>query len=401
MSSAIRCQDVWKSYRIYEHHATSLKERVVSRGNSYEEFWALREIDFDVPTGVTLGIIGSNGSGKSTLLKVIARILAPNRGSVTAHGTMSSLLELGTGFHPELTGKENVYLAGSLLGQKEREVASRYDGIVDFAGISEFMDVPVKNYSSGMYARLAFAVAISVEPEVLLVDEVLAVGDESFQIKCHERIAELRRQDRTVVMVSHNLEAIRSLCSEAIWIDDGIMRSHGKTPDVIGDYLTEVHSGEESTATSPGQRSGSGEVEITDVSFVNSEGASLGAFRTGEQITVRVRYEAKQEVPEISCALLFLRADSLQLLYGQNSKEGGLPLQLAKQGVIEYTIPELPFLKGSILVTVGLHDELGLRAYDWRDRGYSFLVFEDTGSPMEVGAVRLGGQWGVSSSVPV
>jgi lipopolysaccharide transport system ATP-binding protein len=401
MSAAIRCHDVWKSYRIYEHQATSLKERVVKRRNSYEEFWALREIDFDVPAGATLGIIGSNGSGKSTLLKVMARILAPNQGSVATYGTMSSLLELGTGFHPELTGKENVYLAGSLLGQKEEEVAARYDGIVDFAGISEFMDVPVKNYSSGMYARLAFAVAISVEPDILLVDEVLAVGDESFQIKCHERIAELRRQDRTVVMVSHNLEAIRSLCSEAIWIDEGTMRSQGKTSDVIADYLSEVHSGEEAIATSPGQRTGSGEVEVADVSFVNSDGAPQGAFRTGERMTVRIRYEAKQAVPEISCALLFYRADNLQLLYGQNSKEGGIPLQLAKEGVIEYTIPSLPFLKGSVLVTVGLHDELGLRVYDLRERGYSFLVFEDTRSAMEVGAVRLGGEWGVSSSVAV
>ncbi len=238
---AISCDGVWKSYRIYHQRAHTLKEKVLSRAHRYEDFWALKGIDLEVEAGTTIGIIGANGSGKSTLLKTLAKILTPNKGSLTVRGTISPLLELGTGFHPELTGKENVFLAGSLLGQPKKEIEKRYDGIVDFAGIETFMDIPVKNYSSGMYARLAFAVAISVDPEILIVDEVLSVGDEGFQMKCWERISELRAEGRTIVLVSHSLPTVRTLCSKAVWLEKGTVREVGKAADVVADYLAEVH----------------------------------------------------------------------------------------------------------------------------------------------------------------
>ena len=179
--SAVVCEEVWKSFRIYHQRSNSLKERVITRRNHFEEFWALKDISLEIPHGATLGIVGSNGSGKSTLLKTIARILTPNKGSVHVEGRMSSLLELGTGFHPELTGRENVFLGGSVMGMSKLELNKNYSGIVEFAGIESFIDMPMKNYSSGMYARLAFALAISVDPEILVIDEVLAVGDEDFQ----------------------------------------------------------------------------------------------------------------------------------------------------------------------------------------------------------------------------
>ncbi|MGA1516078.1 MAG: ABC transporter ATP-binding protein, partial [Ilumatobacteraceae bacterium] len=203
---AVAVHDLWKSFRLYHERNQFLKAAILrGRRARYEEFWALKDVSFEVPVGTTFGVIGSNGSGKSTLLKCLAGILVPERGSVEISGRISALLELGAGFHPELSGRENVFLNGAILGLSKKEIAARFDSIVDFAGLEDFIDTPVKNYSSGMFVRLGFAVAAHVEPEVLLVDEVLSVGDEAFQRKSAEKIEQFRREGRTIVFVSHGL----------------------------------------------------------------------------------------------------------------------------------------------------------------------------------------------------
>jgi lipopolysaccharide transport system ATP-binding protein len=395
---AIECRGVWKSYRIYHQRSHTLKEKVLSRRNRYDDFWALRGVDLEIQSGTTFGIIGANGSGKSTLMKSLARILSPNRGTVTVHGTVSPLLELGTGFHPELTGRENLFLGGSLLGQTRSHIQSRFDDIVDFAGIGEFIDAPVKNYSSGMYARLAFALAINVDPEILLVDEVLSVGDESFQMRCYQRIAELRMEGRTIVMVSHNLDTIKSMCSHAIWLEHGEVALVGEAHEVAAGYLAEVHKdASQSSGLAPsGTREGTGEVEVTGVTFVDRKGVVAGAFRTSEPLTVRVQYRTEGRVDDVACGIAVLSAQNLSYLFGHSSKAAGMSLDLEGEGTIEFTLPSLPLLQGSYVVTVAL-EGVG-RIYDLHDRRYSFLVFENPDLPLQAGMVRVDGSWTVSPS---
>jgi len=393
---AIACQGVWKSYRIYHQRSHTLKEKVLSRRNMYEEFWALRGVDLDVEEGSTLGIIGLNGSGKSTLLKTMARILTPNRGSVLVNGSVSPLLELGTGFHPELSGRENVFLACSLLGQTRSHVEAKYDEISDFAGIDNFMDIPVKNYSSGMYARLAFAVAISVEPEILIVDEVLSVGDEGFQLRCYQRIAELRSQGRTVVLVSHSLPTIRAMCTQVAWIEDGVVKELGKAADIVGDYLTEVHGeggDEHDKMRTTGRRYGSGQAEITAVDILDGDGEPAKTFRTGDPLSIRLSYTAQDVGEDLVCGLSVFRAENLAYLFGQNTVQAGVPLTTSGEGVVELTVPQLPLLKGHYFINLALHDQSGHRMYDCHDRRYGFAVTDNPSMPIEGGMVHVKSEW--------
>ena len=402
MGVAIACHEVWKSYRIYHQRSHTLKEKVLTRRNVFEEFWALRGIDLAVPEGAAMGIIGANGSGKSTLLKTMARILTPNKGSVMVNGTVSPLLELGTGFHPELTGRENVFMACSVLGQKRRDVEDRYEQISAFAEIESFMDIPVKNYSSGMYARLAFAVAISVEPEILIIDEVLSVGDESFQLRCYQRLEELRAQGRTIVLVSHSLPTITSMCTEAAWVDHGEIREVGTAEDVVASYMAAVHSeaaeyAEQAEQHPPGKRYGSGQAEITDVSFVDGDGQAVSSFRTGDPLTMRLEYRAEEVDDELVCGIGVLRAENLAYLFGQNTVQAGVPLP-RKEGTVEFTLPSLPLLKGEYLVNVVLHDRSGRHIYDCHDRKYWFSVVENAAMPVEGGMMHVTGEWSAWTS---
>lgn len=397
---AISCEGVWKSYRIYHQRSHSLKEKVLSRRNLYEDFWALRGVDLEVRQGATTGIIGANGSGKSTLLKTMARILTPNRGSVRVNGSVSPLLELGTGFHPELSGRENVYLGGSLLGHTKRDIDAIYDDIVQFAGIEEFMDIPVKNYSSGMYARLAFAVASSVDPEILIVDEVLAVGDESFQMRCNERISDLRAEGRTIVIVSHSLPTIRSMCSSAIWLDHGEVRESGTATEVVTSYLDEVHK---RTSQQPrevkGKRYGTGEAAITDVRFVDRDGVVMSRFRTGDPMTVRMTYRIRGEVDSMAWGIGLFRSDNLAHVFTQSTVEEDLPFNLSGEGAVEFTIPSLPLLPGEYVVTVAAHDKPLHRIYDCHELRHSFSVSTNPRLPLEGGLVHVESEWKVSPSV--
>lgn len=397
--NAIVCEDLWKSYRIYHQRSHTLKERLTSRRSRYDQFWALKGVDLEVVSGSTVGLIGQNGSGKSTLLKTMARILSPNRGTVEVNGAVSSLLELGIGFHPELTGRENVYLGGSLLGLTRRDIDARYDEIVEFAGIEPFMDAPVKNYSTGMYARLAFATAVSVDPEILLIDEVLSVGDESFQMRCYERIAEFRNDGRTIVLVSHSLDTIRSLCSQAVLIHEGVVTLAGNPHDVVAGYLREIYAETEhqQEGTLGPNRFGTGEAEITQVGILDGEGEPGSMFRTGDSLTIRVNYRLNESLADASCGIAVYRAENLTYLFGHNSREAGISLGPSGAGTLEYTVPSLPLMAGSYVVTVALHDT-AKRIYDYHDRQYSFLVFERPGSQVEKGIVQVPSQWKVGPS---
>lgn len=234
---AVIVDHVSKRFRLYRERNLSLKSAILrGRTSISDEFWAVRDVSFDVPEGETFGLIGKNGSGKSTLLKTLARIYHPDEGSITMRGRVASLLEVGSGFHPELSGRENVYLNGSILGLSRKEVAARFDEIVEFSGVEKFIDQPVKNYSSGMYVRLGFAVAINVRPDVLIVDEVLAVGDGEFKKRSKEKFRELTQEGRTVILVSHSLGQVRSMCHQVAWLENGRLRQLGPAAEVTRAY---------------------------------------------------------------------------------------------------------------------------------------------------------------------
>ncbi|WIE66323.1 ABC transporter ATP-binding protein [Curtobacterium sp. MCLR17_036] len=230
-------EHVSKRFRMYHERNDSLKSMVMRGKKSvHEDFWALKDVSFEVPHGTTFGLIGKNGSGKSTLLKCLAKILWPEEGSITARGKQASLLEVGSGFHPELSGRENVFLNGSILGMSRKEVARKFDEIVSFSGVGHFIDQPVKNYSSGMYVRLGFSVAVAVTPDILVVDEVLAVGDATFQKRCREKFREMKQDGRTVILVSHSMSTVKDMCDEVAWLNQGDLKMIGKTKDVVAAY---------------------------------------------------------------------------------------------------------------------------------------------------------------------
>ena len=254
-----------KSFRIHHQKTNSLKQLLAARGrNRFEDFVAVNDVTFDVREGEVFGVIGQNGSGKSTLLKCMAGILQPNSGSVSVYRRMGALLELGAGFHPELTGRENIFLNAAILGMGRREISGRFDEIVDFSGLHTFIDQPVKTYSSGMYVRLAFAVAINVDPQLLIVDEILAVGDVSFQRRCMEKFVEFRNEGRTIVLVTHDMGSIKNLCDRAIWLEHGKVVDAGDPSDLVEAY-TERMLGADSRSADGSVRRGSGEIRITSV----------------------------------------------------------------------------------------------------------------------------------------
>jgi len=311
MTYACKIEKLGKEYRVNRAEATgnfgyrTLREdltrlaraplqmlRGQARPSRFEEFWALREVSFDIEPGEVVGIIGRNGAGKSTLLKILSRITKPTTGSVEIHGRVGSLLEVGTGFHPELSGRENVYLNGAILGMSRGEIARKFDEIVAFAEVERFLDTPVKRYSSGMYVRLAFAVAAYLEPEILIVDEVLAVGDMAFQHKCLGRMQEVGRTGRTVLFVSHNMAAIESLCTRAILLDGGRVACCGDTPDLVAEYRRRV------MAPTTGMRnrfSGQGRV-LRSVTLVDDSGAPTSFLPLGGRFHLRIGLEAPDPI---------------------------------------------------------------------------------------------------------
>jgi ABC-2 type transport system ATP-binding protein len=241
---AVHVDHVSKKFRLYHERNQSIKSAVMrGRMSVHDDFWALKDVSFEVPVGSTFGLIGSNGSGKSTLLKCLAKIYAPDKGSISARGRLAGLLEVGSGFHPELSGRENVFLNGSILGMSKKEITRKFDEIVEFSGVEQFIDQPVKNYSSGMYVRLGFSVAINVDPDVLVVDEVLAVGDQEFQDKCRQKFQDFKDAGKTVILVSHAMGSVQEMCDHAAWLRQGELVTVGEAEPTIKAYMDSLHRG--------------------------------------------------------------------------------------------------------------------------------------------------------------
>ena len=306
MSTAIEIEGIAKEYRIQRNQGdTMLRERLVNmfrsplrRKSRSESLWALKDVSFDVEPGEVVGIIGRNGAGKSTLLKILSKITYPTRGRFGVRGRVASLLEVGTGFHEELTGRENVFLNGSSLGMTRAEVQKKFDAIVAFSGVERFLDTPIKRYSSGMRVRLGFAVAAHVDPDVLIVDEVLAVGDAAFQKKCLDSMQDLRSGGRTVLFVSHHMAAVENLCSRGIWIEGGEVKMDGPTSDVIaaymGSFATIGHAREFGDVKG---RYGTGQIRFEGVEFLDADGNPKSVVRCGDGLTIRLRYRAREPIP--------------------------------------------------------------------------------------------------------
>lgn len=303
-SNSIEVQSLSKRYMLGERERSAqLREHLVKllkfgvQRKQLDAVWALRDLTFSVPEGQVVGIIGRNGAGKSTLLKILSRITHPTSGSIRVRGRVASLLEVGTGFHEELTGRENVFLNGSILGMKRREIERRFDAIVEFSGVEQFIDTPIKRFSSGMRLRLGFAVAAHLDPDVLVVDEVLAVGDAGFQKKCIAAMADLQTGGRTVMFVSHNMAAVENLCSRGIWIDKGQLRMDGPSKEVIKAYLS-TYAGEESRGTelTVEGRTGSGEMRYTNIELLAPDGSPSPIIQSGDDLTLRLHFRAEQKI---------------------------------------------------------------------------------------------------------
>jgi lipopolysaccharide transport system ATP-binding protein len=308
MPKTIVVDSLSKRYRLGKlKHETMLREVLVNAvkhpfrrmRSKQETIWALKDVGFSVERGEVVGIIGRNGAGKSTLLKVLSRITYPTSGTMHVQGRVSSLLEVGTGFHEELTGRENVFLNGSILGMKAKEIKRKLDSIIDFAGVERFVDTPIKRYSSGMKLRLGFAVAAHLDPDVLFVDEVLAVGDADFQKRCLDTMDDMSRGGRTVLFVSHNMAAVDNLCPRAIWIEAGALKADGNTKEIIRDYLSSFAQAQQTgyDLSAIESRAGNGMVRYTGVEFLDADGHATSLFRTGEALRMRLYFNARDTVP--------------------------------------------------------------------------------------------------------
>jgi lipopolysaccharide transport system ATP-binding protein len=384
MSMAVHFEQVSKRFILHHERPRSFQELAIGllrrNDSAREEFWALKDVSFTIPAGETVGIIGPNGAGKSTVLKLVSRIIEPTSGRVESNGRLGALLELGAGFHPDLTGRENVYLNGSILGLSHREIDRQFDSIVDFAEIARFIDMPVRNYSSGMLMRLGFAVATSFHPDILLIDEVLAVGDQAFQAKCLQYITQMREQGVTILFVSHGLDMVRRLCHRAIWLDEGQVQAIGPADEVITSYLSQVWKDtnirllDEGDATGRGSRWGSGEAIVTKVEFLNEAGRVQRVFQTGSIFVARIHYRAHQPVHMPAFGVAIYREDGTHV-NGPNTVESGYEIDVIEgDGTVDYVVESLPLLPGHYEFTAAIYDHHSVHPYDHQHRAYTFEV---------------------------
>ncbi|WP_420627291.1 ABC transporter ATP-binding protein [Candidatus Leptofilum sp.] len=357
-----------------------------------ESLWAVRGVSFDVLPGQCFGIVGRNGSGKSTILKLIARILRPNNGRILINGRVSALLELGAGFHPDLTGRENIFLNAALLGFEEASTHAYYDRIVEFSELEEFIDMPVKHYSSGMYMRLGFSVAIHMQPDILIVDEILAVGDQAFQSKCIDAIMQMKERGVTIIIVSHNINLVRTLCTHILWIDKGIPQAYGPVDEIAAEYVAHAYQKPGELAATDFARTGSGEIEIISTNFLDLHNEPREIYATGEPMTIEIRYLAHKPIDNPEFGLAIFRQDGVQL-NGPNSTLAGVDLgTLIGEGVVRYEIEQLPLLPATYLVTTAVHDSRTHQCYDYHKKAYSFRVEAGTADELD-GLLQLPARW--------
>ncbi|MFQ5790178.1 MAG: ABC transporter ATP-binding protein [Acidobacteriota bacterium] len=433
MSIAVSVSDLGKLYQRYSHRkqfrtlkSALLRGSLIRDLRPDETFPALSGVTFNVRAGSTFAVIGRNGSGKSTLLKVLAGITKPTSGRVQVEGRISALIELGAGFHPEITGRENVFINGIMLGLSKREIEGLFDEIVRFAELEEFIDAPVKTYSSGMYMRLGFAVAIHVNPDVLLIDEVLAVGDEAFVHKCLDKISEFRRRSKTILLVTHSLGLVEKMADEALWIDGGQVQLRGDPRKVVDAYLARVTTREEEAmavaeaqavaefvegqAESEGAREdvepssafkkekgrwGSREIEITDVALLGTDGAPRHIFQTGEPVTVRLKVKTSGTIRDFAFGVAIFNADGV-CCYGTNTHlEEFVPVQLSGAGEVRVVLDRLDLIEGAYFLDVAAHQRDGY-PFDYHRALYSFRV---NSRIKDIGIYRPSHRWEFTSNI--
>lgn len=417
MRPIIKVEDLSKLYYLGGSGAaySTLRETVMevarkplrylrSGGNNSQTLWALKDVSFAVSPGDVVGIIGRNGAGKSTLLKVLSRIVEPTSGRVELYGRVASLLEVGTGFHPELTGRENIFLNGSILGMTRKEIESKFDEIVAFAEVEKFIDTPVKRYSSGMYVRLAFAVAAHLEPEILVVDEVLAVGDAAFQKKCLGRMRDVASMGRTVLFVSHNMAAVSSLCSSAMLLWDGkVEYPLGNVEGAVQQYLSQVHKITKTKLAERTDRQGNGKVRIDDFATFDANGNELEYLATGQEIDFRIYYSTRENnLQNVSVAIgLSSNAGGFVSMLG-NGIAGDTFETIAREGYFACRIKKLPLMPGNY--TAGLIVRSNEVILDWIQQAVTLVVepgdFYGTGRmpPASHTGVLLEQEWSVNGS---
>ena len=439
--NAIELTNVSKVYRRYAQRRqfATLKSALLSRSlvsdlTPEETFPAVREMTVAVPAGRTLGVIGRNGSGKSTLLKLVAGITKPTTGTVKVNGRISALIELGAGFHPEISGRENVFINGIMLGLTKREITRRFDEIVEFAELADFIDAPVKTYSSGMYMRLGFAVAIHVDPDVLLVDEVLAVGDEGFTHKCLDKFADFKRRGKTILLVTHSLGLVERFCDEALWMDAGLKQAEGDPKRVVGAYITDVEKTEEQqlaaddakahdavVAISPDDpasaalpdhpvetgeapadmfkategRWGSREIEITDVQLIGPDGEAGHVFHSGQPVTVQITLRAPLAMDDFVVGIGLFNAEGI-CCYGTNTSIEQLrAVRIHGDATARFTIESLDLVEGTYKLDVAVHKMDGY-PFDYHRLLYTFRVKSRT---KDVGIYRPAHHWEFSDAM--
>ncbi len=402
---AIHAKELGKCYRIYAKPIHRVWDLVFPKRGRYSAFWAVRNVYLDIPHGSTVGIIGENGAGKSTLLKLLTGISAPSTGTVQVNGRVASLLELGAGFHPEFSGRENIYLNCSILGMTDEEIAERYDSIVAFSELGDFIERPVKTYSSGMYVRLGFSVAASVNPDILIIDEALAVGDEHFKGKCTNRLNEFREQGKTTVFVSHDMGAIKSMCQWVVLMDQGVVLEQGSAEKVADEYLKRAHArGNQRLSTlnrgsSEYPRWGTGEIETLDIDLFGADSEPTHVFRPGEPFSVRIRWVAREQCQHPVFGIGLYRSDGTYI-NGSNHQWRHEPIDLGlvekgQEGEVEMAFEGLPLLQGQYYLTTFLYDhsKAGPTAIDHREHAATFEVIDS--EQMQHGMLLLPTRWTV------
>lgn len=402
--NAIEVKNVKKKFKVYLDKGSQLKERLLFRSrNRYEERWVLDDVSFEVKEGEAIGLIGHNGCGKSTTLKLLTRIMYPDSGSIELKGRVSSLIELGAGFHPDMSGRENIYTNASIFGLSKKEIDERLDDIIEFSEMEPFLDNPVRTYSSGMYMRLAFSVAINVNADILLIDEILAVGDVNFQAKCFNKLREIKAQGTTIVIVSHSMGQIEQICDRCIWIHEGKIKGEGEPRDIDNEYLNFMGNKRQTDAekaekkkelvegVDPDKRWGNGKARFTDIYMTDANGKRKNVFASEEAVDICMDYRVKDKVVDAVFGIGIFRSDGLQC-YGTNTRiEQFKTFDLEKDGKVRVRIDKLLLLPGKYTLDVAIESDMATPV-DYFKESYVFEVFSPIG---DVGVTRLDHVWEV------
>lgn len=410
---AIEVSHISKSFKVFMDKGHELKEKVLSRNRRrYENREVLRDISFSVKKGEAIGLIGHNGCGKSTTLKLLSKIMYPDSGTITMRGRVSSLIELGAGFHPDMSGRENIYINASIFGLTKKEIDARLDDIIAFSELEEFIDNPVRTYSSGMYMRLAFSVAINVDADILLIDEILAVGDVNFQAKCFNRLREVKGEGTTIVIVSHSLGQIEQICDRSIWLHEGKIKAEGTPADIHLEYLDfmggkrqavaqkkqeqqEMKKEEEQAAAETEKedpkRWGNGNARIQKIVLRDYKGEKQTIFKTGTEVTIQVSYTVKEIVKDAAFGIGIFRSDGLQC-YGTNTRIDKLnKFDLTENKTIDICLKNVHLIPGEYILDVAIECEEGIPV-DYYREAYRFEMYSHTS---DVGVSRISHEWHV------